>query len=199
MELQPAGSAELAEPQFSVFEFEQAGLLHDTDGRLVASASALTSSQQQSPHSIPQSLPTSLHGLENAPQSRPQPWQLPLPGQGLKLGLSRSAAPQLSGTLGESLVSQSHPLFAQDAHNEASRWTNHLQHSAVEARQQSTDASQAQALQIDTAAEAVSKKQANREHQKRFRLRQKVLLHADLSKISQFVDHGVIRFLVGMI
>ena len=36
MELQP-------EPQFSVFEFEQAGLLHETDGRLIAPASAFTS------------------------------------------------------------------------------------------------------------------------------------------------------------
>jgi hypothetical protein len=173
----------LPEPQFSVFEFEQAGLLHDTDGRLVAPASELTSitSEQPSPHSNPQSLSTSSHGLENAPQSRPQSWQLPLFGQGLNPGLSRSAATQLSGTLGESLVSQSHPLFAQDVHNEASRWTNHLQHSAVEAHQPSTDASQAQALQIDAAAEAASKKRANREHQKRFRLRQKVLLHADLS------------------
>ncbi len=175
MELQP-------EPQFSVFEFEQAGLLHDTDGRLIAPASALTAntSEQQSPHSNPQLQPASFHGQENAPQSPPQPWQLPLLGQGSTPGLSRSAATQLSGTLGESLASQSNPLFAQDAHNEASRWTNHHQHSAAEAHQQCTDASQAQVLQFDITAEAVSKKQANREHQKRFRLRQKVLLHADL-------------------
>ncbi len=174
MELQP-------EPQFSVFVFEQAGLLHDTDGRLIAPASALTSntSGQQSPHSNPQSQSASLHGLETAPQSPPQPWQLPLLAQGFTPGLSRSAATQLSGTLGESLASQSNPLFAQDAYNEASRWTNHHQ-SGAEAHQQSTDASQAHVLQIDTTAEAVSKKQANREHQKRFRLRQKVLLHADL-------------------
>lgn len=177
MQLQP-------EPQFSVFEFEQAGLLHDTDGRLVAPASALTSnaSEQRSPHSNPQSQPTSLYGLENAPQSHPQPWQQPLHGQGLNPGLSRSSATQLSGTLGEGLVPQSNPMFAQDAYNEASRWTNHHQHSAAEAHQQSTDGSQAQVVRTDTTAEAVSKKLSNREHQKRFRLRQKVLLPADLSR-----------------
>lgn len=166
MELQP-------EPQFSVFEFEQAGLLHDTDGRLIAPASAFTSnsSEQQSPHSTSQSQPASFHGLQSAPQSPPQPWQLLLLGQGLAPGLARSAATQLSGTLGESLASQSNPLIAHDADNDASRWTSHHQHSAAEVHQQSTDASQARILQFDTKAEAVSKKQANREHQKRFRLR----------------------------
>lgn len=172
-------------PQFSVFEFEQAGLLHELDGRLVAPASALilNASEQRSPHSNPQSQPTSLHGMESAPQSHPQPWQVPLPGPGLIPDSSRNAATQLRGSLGESLVSQSNPLFGQDAHNEfeASRWTNHHQHSAAEAHQQSTDVSQAQVLPTDTNDEAVSQKQANREHQKRFRLRQKVLLHADLS------------------
>lgn len=86
----------------------------------------------------------------------------------------------LDGTLGESLASQSNSLIAHNADNDASRWTSHHQHSAAEAHQQSTDASQARLLQFDTKAEAVSKKQANREHQKRFRLRQKVLLHANL-------------------
>lgn len=174
----------LPDVYFSESEFEQAGLLHDTHG-CVSASSPISTAKTSGDHShecdgTRQPEPASLLGQARPLQNPSESWQEPLLGPGLVPGASHTEATHRTSGLGEEIALQGNPLFGQDPDVDVMRWTDLDQQQATEAQQQQTaDVPQQQAIRtnLDLTGDAISKKQTNREHQKRFRLRQKVLSH----------------------
>ena len=160
------------EIEFSESEFEQAGLLYGIESRSVApSAEGHVENAEHQPQQLQntvQSSPESSYGLSNSLQNPSEPWQAQTP----RPGVQRSTATQHS-TLGEGVALQT-PVLPEKG---SQRWANlhwHAHEHTVVQPEQSTDVPQHyKSMPIDLTA-GVIRKQANRDHQKRFRERQKV-------------------------
>lgn len=150
---------------FSETEFEQAGLLHDTDSCTVASPSRfgdgeVSGSQRQQRHDTLYSLPISscfllaerMHTLSHC-------WQIRWPGQARSPSLPKGTVTPLS-SLGEDMTMQIPPVPEKS-----------LQRTSIVAQNE-----QPSSMPVGLTAEVI-RKQANRDHQKRFRMRQKVMFH----------------------
>ena len=156
------------EIEFSESEFEQAGLLPDLDSYSAAPRlghNVATSVDPQQQFTNMQSPSASSFGLARRLQNPSEPWQLQPPSAGLQ---ARTATQHTA--LGTGVA-----LPALRPQNIAQRWTNLQQSTAAQQEQTIEAPKQHRSLPLDVPADI--KKQANRDHQKRFRERQKVLFH----------------------
>ena len=156
----------LPEIEFSESEFEQAGLLPDLDSCSAAlrlGHNVATSVNPQQHFNNMQSPSASSFGPARRLQNPSEPWQI----QTSSAGLQERAATQ-HATLGTGVP-------ALRPQNIAQRWTNLRQSTTAQQEQPIEASAQHRSLPLDVTADM--KKQANRDHQKRFRERQKVLSH----------------------
>ena len=154
------------EIEFSESEFEQAGLLSDLESCSAAPPSgynvATNVPPQQQFHNNMQSPYASSFGLARRLQNPSEPWQI----QPSSAGLQENTA-TLHSAMGRGVA-----LPTLRPQNIAQRWAN-LQESTAAQQEQTVDApKQHRSLPLNVSADI--KKQANRDHQKRFRERQKV-------------------------
>ncbi len=164
---------------FSETEFEQAGLLHDNDSCTVASPSGLCDGeiggyQQQQRQDALYSLPVSSCGLADRLQTLSRCWQAHWPGQARSPSLPKGKVAQLS-SLVEDVTTQIPPVPEESlqrtlsvAHNEQPR-----------------------SMPVGLTADAI-RKQANRDHQKRFRMRQKVTSDTDVLCCAGYIYYGLV-------
>ena len=151
---------------FSETEFEQAGLLHDNDSCTVASPSGLCDGeigghQQQQRQNALYSLPVNSCGLADRLQTLSRCWQAHWPGQAPSPSLPKGKVAQLS-SLAEDVTTQIPPVPEES-----------LQRTLSVAHTE-----QPRSMPVGLTADAI-RKQANRDHQKRFRMRQKVTSDTD--------------------
>ena len=156
------------ELEFSESEFEQAGLLADLDSCSAAPPSgsnvATNVQPQQQCHRTMQSPSASAFGLTRRLQNPSEPWRS-----------QPSSAPLQSTVTQHNSLCEGVALPTLRPENIAQRWTNFQECTAAQ-QEQITDAPrQHRSLPLDVTADI--RKQANRDHQKRFRERQKVLSH----------------------
>lgn len=154
---------------FSESELEQAGLLDDNNTCAVAPSPELRfelcDHQQQQLFCTAQSTPMSSCGLANRLQTLAECWPAPfLGGWPSSSSLQESTATQHS-TLGEDVAPQKPPVPEEAPQ----RWTNIQQLAPA----QHTTNTQGRSMPTDSAV-VTTRKQNNRDHQKKFRLRQKV-------------------------
>lgn len=147
---------------FSETEFEQAGLLHDTDSCTVASPSGfhdggVSGSERQQLCDTLHSLPTSSCGLADRLQILSHCWQVYWPGQAPSSPILPKGTMTPFSSLGEDVAMQIPPVPEES-----------LQRTSVVAQNE-----QPRSMPIGLAADVI-RKQANRDHQKRFRMRRKV-------------------------
>ena len=152
---------------FSETEFEQAGLLHDNDSCTVASPSGLCDGeiggyQQQQRQNALYSLPVNSCGLADRLQTLSRCWQAHWPGQAPSPSLPKGKVAQLS-SLAEDVTTQIPPVPEES-----------LQRTLSVAHTE-----QPRSMPVGLTADAI-RKQANRDHQKRFRMRQKVTSDTDV-------------------
>ena len=167
MELDP-------EIYFSETEFEQAGLLHQADSCYVAPSSGFNvdisrNQRQQPPYSL-YSLPARSCGLADRLQTLSECWQVHWPGQASTPSLPDSTETQNS-TLGQEVSLQIPPIPEE---TRQPRNSDHQHRSAAALSEHTTDLPEPlRSVPVDLTTDAI-RKQTNRYHQKRHRLRQKV-------------------------
>ena len=155
---------------FSESELEQAGLLDvDVSYDIEPSpelGSEVGDHQQQQFFCTLQSPPTGTCSLADRLQTLADCWQVPCLGGPSSSSLHESTATQCS-TLSEDVVLHEPPLPEEAPQ----RWNKIQQPAAAE---HITNTQQDRSMPTDSAA-VIIRKQANRDHQKKFRMRQKVL------------------------
>lgn len=157
---------------FSEFELEQAGLLDDTDSCNVAPSRGFNfegSDQQQQCWYTLQSLSTQSYGLANRLQTLAECWQVPSLGAASTASLPISMGPQQT-TLRTDATVQAPPLPQEGLQ----RQTNFQQQELAPVKHTANIEEQGRHMPADVTAVSI-RKQANRDYQKKFRARHKVL------------------------
>ena len=157
---------------FSESELEQAGLLDDDVSCNVEPSPELRSDvgdhQQQQFFCTLQSPPTGTCSLADRLQTLTKCWQVNCLGGPSSSSVQESTATQHS-TLSEDVVLQEPPLPEEPPQ----RWTSIQQPAAAK---HTTNIQQDRSMPTDSAAVTI-RKQSNRDYQKKFRMRQKVLFN----------------------
>ena len=158
---------------FSESELEQAGLLDDNDSCTVAPSPdlAVDSRDQQQQQSLCnlQSPPTGLCSFANRLHILAECWQVPCLGRPSSSSLQESTTQH--GSLVEDVALHKPPLPEEAPQ----RWNSFQQLAPAE----HTTSTQGRSMPTDSTA-VTTRKQTNRDHQKKFRMRQKVLFGTDL-------------------